>query len=74
MHVMAIICGIWLNVIGDIGLCAAGLEIAYGKNGCVIDPHFQFRSRASLAFELLPVPVVLSLTGLILARVGFLGY
>jgi hypothetical protein len=73
MHVLALIVGGWLHVVGDIGLFFIGLLIASGPSGYVYEERYDFPSRHAAAFELLPVPVGLSVAGLILARWGFAG-
>ncbi len=73
MHILAIISGLWLHLVGDIGLCAAGVVTAFGLNGFVYDGYYEFPSRSAAAFKLLPFPTGLSLAGLILARWGIAG-
>jgi hypothetical protein len=41
--------------------------------GYVYEEYYEFPSRRAAAFELLPVPLGLSLAGLILARWGWVG-
>ena len=73
MHILAIIGGAWLHVVGDFGLCLVGTVIAYGPTGYVYDEFYTYSSRVAAAFELLPVPIGLSIVGLILAKWGFEG-
>jgi hypothetical protein len=73
MHTLAIISGTWIHLVGDIGLCVAGTVTAFGLNGYVYDEYYEFSSRGAAAFKLLPVPVGLSLAGLILIRWGIAG-
>jgi hypothetical protein len=73
MHILAIIGGAWLHIMGDIGLCIVGVVIGYGLNGYVYDAYYEYPSRRAAAFELLPIPIGLSIAGLILARWGIAG-
>lgn len=73
MHVLALIGGVWLHVVGDLALCLVGTVIACGMNGYVYDEYYEFPSRRAAAFALLPIPIGLSFGGLILARWGFAG-
>jgi hypothetical protein len=73
MHVFALIVGAWLHAVGDVALFFVSVVIAYGASGYVYDEYYEFPSRRAAAFELLPVPVGLSVVGLILARWGYVG-
>jgi hypothetical protein len=73
MHILALIVGGWLHAVGDLALCLVSVVVASGMNGYVFDEYYEFPSRRAAAFELLPVPVGLSLIGLILARWGYVG-
>ena len=48
MHVLALIVGGWLHIVGDVGLCAAGVVTAYGLNGYVYDEYYTNSRRGSL--------------------------
>ncbi len=74
MHILALIGGAWLHLVGDVGLCLVGGVISVGPTGYVYDEFYTYPSRAAAAFELLPVPMGLSFFGLILARWGFAGF
>lgn len=73
MHILAIIGGVWVHIVGDIGLCIAGTVTAFGLNGYVYDEYYEFPSRGAAAFQLLPIPIGLSVAGLILIRWGMAG-
>jgi hypothetical protein len=73
MHILALICGIWLHIVGDFGLLLTGVVAAMGRQGYVYGEVYEYPSRAAAAFELLPVPVILSLAGLIIAHWGITG-
>lgn len=73
MHILTIIGGVWLHIVGDLGLFLAGAVTAYGPTGHVYEEFYKFPSRAAAAFELLPIPIGLSVAGLIMARWGIAG-
>ncbi len=73
MHILALIVGAWIHLFGDLGLCVVGGVIACGASGYVYHERYEFPSRQAAAFSLLPMPIVLSLAGLILVRWGYLG-
>jgi hypothetical protein len=73
MHILAIISGVWFHLSGDIGLCIVGAVMASGCNGHVCGAHYEFPSLGAAAFKLLPIPIGLSVAGLIVARWGIAG-
>ena len=73
MHILAVIGGAWLHIVGDFGLCLVGAVMAFGPTGYVYDEFYKYPSRVAAAFELLPVPIGLSVAGLILAKWGIAG-
>ena len=73
MHILAILGGAWLHIVGDLGLCIAGVVTVCGLNGYVYDAYYEYPSRRAAAFALLPIPIGLSVAGLILARWGIAG-
>jgi hypothetical protein len=73
MHALALIYGAWLHVFGDFALWVTTAFIARGPAGYVYDEYFEYPSRYAAAFALLPVPLGVSIGGLILAWWGFAG-
>jgi hypothetical protein len=74
MHTLALLCGAWIHVVGDVALLAVGTVIAYGPSGYMYDEHFEYPSRSAAAFALLPIPLGLSVGGLIVVQWGLWGY
>ena len=72
MHILAILGGAGLHIVGDIELCAAGV-MTFRLRGRITDHYYEFSSRPAAAFELLPIPIGLLLAGLILGRWGYAG-
>jgi hypothetical protein len=72
MHTVAVICGAFLHLVGDVELCAASV-MTVRRRGRVVDHDYEFSSRPAAAFELMPIPVGLMLVGLIIGRWGFAG-
>lgn len=73
MHVLALIAGAGINFYGGVSLCLVATLMAKGREGAVYGQPFSYPSRVAGLFELLPMPIGLTLGGFMVARWGFLG-
>jgi hypothetical protein len=73
MHIIALMIGAWLNVVGDIGVCSVAVATVFGLTDNPDNKWLIFRSRGDMAFQLFPAPLLVAIVGLILAQWGWFG-